>query len=145
MKESEVTFPQPGQDKSTGRGTLPNPIGTGVEQLPDPIGSVFAVFTTELEINDYSTTISNLGPDFGSKEFAVNDYTNERSFIILRGMTSTAPTGLAAVTASIVARFAAAGQPDPLTSVLIRYQVIPDGGSPRFDRTVFFSIVTFDP
>lgn len=144
-KESEVSFPQPGQDKSTGRGTLPNPIGTGVEQLPDPIGSIFAVFTTAIQIDDYTVAISNLGPHFGTQVVPVNDYTEDRSFIINRGMTETAPTGIGPITYAIIARFAAAGAPDPLTDVVIRYQTIVDGGSPRFDRTVFFSIVTFDP
>jgi hypothetical protein len=49
----------------------------------------------------------------------------------------------AAISYSIIARFAAAGQPDPLTQVIFRFQFIPGAGS--FDRTCFFSIVTFDP
>ena len=144
MKESEISFPQPGQDKSTGRGSLPNPIGTGVEQLPDPIGGIFAVFTTAIQIDDYEVAISNLGPHFGTQVVPVNDYTEDRSFIINRGMTETAPTGIGPITYAIIARFASFG--NPLTDVVLRYQVIPDGGAgPRFDRTVFFSIVTFDP
>lgn len=143
MKESEVSFPNPGQGKGEGRGTFPNPISSGVEELPSLFGSV-GVFSTAIQIDDYETTISNIGPDFGAKVFGVNDYTNLRSFIINRGMTSTAPTGFGAVTYSIIARFATT-QPDPLTEVVIRYQLIIDFGTPRFDRTVFFSIVTFNP
>jgi hypothetical protein len=51
----------------------------------------------------------------------------------------------AVITSSIIARFATT-QPDPLTQVIIRFQPItanPMGGPG--DRTVFFSIVTFDP
>jgi len=145
MKESEISFPQPGQDKSTGRGTLPNPVGTGVEQLPDPVGAVVGLRTTAIQIDDYSTPIPNVASFF---IFGVNDYTNERSFIIARGMIiSVDPLTVsddAAITYAIIARFATT-QPDPLTEVMIRYLPIPLGAHPHEDRTVFFSIVTFDP
>lgn len=144
MRESEVSFPQPGQDKSTGRGSLPNPIGTGVEQLPDPIGTIIGLQTTPIQIDDYSTTIPNNASFF---IFGVNDYTNLRSFIIARGMTTTNDPVFpvdddASITYSIIARFANT-QPDPLTDVVILYQ--PITGPVASDRTVHFSIVTFNP
>lgn len=143
MKESEISFPQPGQDKSTGRGTLPNPVGTGVEQLPDPVGSILGVFTTAIQIDDYSVTIPNAAT---LAIVNVNDYTNLRSFIINRGMTMATDPAFpvsddAVITSTIIARFANT-QPDPLTQVILRFQLFSGPGS---DRTVFFSIVTFDP
>jgi hypothetical protein len=146
VKESEISFPQPGQDKTTGRGTLPNPVGTGVEQLPDPVGAVVGLQTTPIQIDDYSTPIPNVT---GLLVFGVNDYTNERSFIINRGMIITVDPAFpisdeAAISSSIIARFATT-QPDPLTEVVIRYLPLPLGAHPHEDRTVFFSIVTFNP
>ncbi len=49
-KESEVSFPQLGSTKDGGRGTLPNPIGSGVEQLPVIRGAAVAEFSIPIKV-----------------------------------------------------------------------------------------------
>lgn len=137
MKESDISFPKPGSSKDSGRGTLPNPIGTGIEQLP-ALGGVAGFGTTLIEVNHYQADVQD---NRTSLIFNVNDYTEDRSFIINRGVEIRGAAGdQAAATVTILARFATFG--NPLTSVII----VPSPHNPfmtDFNRTVYFSIVTF--
>lgn len=139
MKESEVSFPNPGQGKGGGRGTFPNPISSGVEELPALSGSVGSVFSTAIEVNDYQVDL----PDNGdSVVFNVNDYTEDRSFIINRGMEirGAASSDHVAQTATIQARFASFG--NPLTQVVIVHARHNPFGA-ALNRTLYFTIATF--